>query len=156
MPDLSTLLHDTAVDDIEEVKIPEGYWSGVIKSAKLYEHDADGEALIDKNGDVYAQAILFIQCNEPIDGVDEALGDAYLEAGGPRECLARFRKFIRGRREVKRFTNTLAGLGALTAGRSIDKILEELKGSEIPCKVLIEHEEYNDDIQENAVELAAL
>ena len=55
MPDLSTLLHDTATDDIEDVTIPEGYWSGVIKSGKLYDKDSYGHPLVDKNGDEYAR-----------------------------------------------------------------------------------------------------
>ncbi len=155
MPDLSTLLHDTATDDIEDVTIPEGYWAGVIKSGKLYDKDSDGQALVDKNGDEYARAVLFIECREPVDGVDQAAADAYIEAGGPRETLARYNKFIRGRRDVKRLSEMLDELGALTTARSIDKILEDLKGAEIPVKVLVEHEEYNDDIQTNATELAA-
>ena len=156
MPNLSELLHGTQADDIIDVKVPEGYWQGVIKSGVLYEHDRDGGPLTDKNGDQYARAVLFIQCNEPVDGVDPAAADEYLTNNGPNETLARFNQFIRGGRDIKKLTKILEGVGALTTGRSFDKILEELKGSEIPVKVLIEHEEYNDDIQVNAVEIAAV
>lgn len=156
MPDLSSLLHDEAADSLEDVMIPEGYWRGVIRAGKLYEKDSSGDPLTDKNGDEYARAVLFIQADEPIDGVDGSLAEAYIEANGPKETMARYNKFIRGRRDVRRLTDTLTELGALTVGRSIDKILEELKGAEIPVKMLIEHEEYNDDIQVNATELAAV
>ena len=156
MPDLSNLLHDTATDQIEDVTVPEGYWSGIIKSGKLYDKDRDGGDLTDKNGDEYARGVLFIECREPVDGVDDAAADAYLEAGGPKETLVRYNAFIRGRRDVKRLSDKLTALGALTTGRSLAKILDDLKGADIPVKVLVEHEEYNDDIQANATELAAL
>ena len=156
MPNLSNLLHDEAADTLEEVLVPEGYWKGVIRAGKLYDKDSDGQPLTDKNDDEYARAVLFIQANEPIDGVDQAQADAYFEVNGPNETMVRYNKFIRGRRDVRKLSDALAECGALTAGRSLDKILEGLKGAEIPVQVLVEHEEYNDDIQANATELASV
>lgn len=156
MPNLSNLLHDEAADTLEEVIVPEGYWKGTIRAGKLYDTDSEGQPLTDKNGDEYARAVLFIQANEVVDGVDQNLANAYFEANGPQETMVRHNKFIRGRRDVRKLSDTLAECGALTAGRSLDKILELLKGAEIPVQVLVEHEDYNDDIQANATELVSV
>lgn len=155
MPNLSSLLHDEAADTLEDVLVPEGYWKGIIRAGKLYEKDAAGEALTDKNGDEYARAVLFIQCDEPVDGVDQTEVEAYHAANGPSETMARYNRFIRGRRDIRKIQDALAECGAITAGRSLDKILEGLNGADIPVQVLVVHEEYNDNIQANATELAA-
>ena len=153
MPDLSAMLDET-VDDMVDLVIPEGYWRGVIKGAKLYDTGRDGEPLTDKNGDEYARAVLYVQCNEPIDGVDDGAATAYIEGNGPAETLARYNAFIRGRRDIKRLTTQLEQCGALTQGRGLKAIFAELKGADVPVQVLVEHEEYEGDIQTNATELA--
>lgn len=155
MPNLSNLLHDTAADDIDDVLIPEGYWSGTIKSAKLYDKDKEGNVLTDKNGNEYARAVLYIACETPVDGVDDAEAEKYFDAGGPREQLARYNAFIRGARDIKKLTATLSECGALTVGRPFARMLQELKGQGVAVQVLIEHEEYNDEMQANATEIAA-
>lgn len=155
MPDLSSLLHDEAADQLEDVLVPMGYWKGLIKSGKLYDTTSEGEPLTDKNGDEYARAVLYIACTEPVDGVDPTEADAYLEAGGPRETLVRYNKFIRGRRDIRSLTDALTECGALTSGRPLDKILADLKGGDVPVQVLVEHEEYMGELQANATELAA-
>lgn len=155
MPNLSNLLHDVPADELDEVTVPEGYWRGVMKSGKLYEKDGAGEPLTDKNGDEYARAVIYIQCDEPVDGVDPTALEKYFEANGPKETFARYNQFIRGRRDIRRMTDALAACGALTAGRSLDVILNDLRGADIPVQCLVEHEEYNDQLQVNATELSA-
>lgn len=153
MPNMSSLLHDEAADSLEDVLVPQGYWQGVIRAGKLYEKDSDGQPLEDKNGDEYARAVLFIQCDQPIDGVDATEAEQYLAVDGPRETLARYNVFLRGRSTVRKLSDTLAACGAPTTGRPIGKILEDLKGADIPVRVLVEHEEYRDELQANVTEL---
>jgi hypothetical protein len=154
MPDLSALLHEENVDQMEELLIPEGYWKGAILSGKLYDKDSQGDPLIDKNGDKYASAALFIRCDEPIDGVDPAQADKYFAGDGPKEAMAQYRKFIRGRSAVIKLSKTLTACGALTANRTLEQVLEELKGSDVPVRVMVEHEEYDGEIRVNVTEIA--
>ncbi len=156
MPDLSSLLHDEIAEEMEDVIVPEGYWKGTIRAGRLNEKDRDGLALTDKNGDEYAIAKIYVQCDEPIDGVDQQAAEKYFNANGPRETMATYTEFVRGRRDVRALTNKLAKCGALTSGRPLAKVLDELKGSGVPVQVLIEHEEWNDRPQANVTEMIAV
>jgi len=153
MPDLSELLNDQIADEIEDVIVPEGYWDGSIKGGKIKDTNADDEPYTDKNGDEFALAFIYVQCDTPAEGVDPTEAKAYEDAGGPSETLATFRAFIRGKRDIKKVTNILQESGLPTAGKSLTDIFAALRKAELPVKVLIEHEEYKDEMQANVSEL---
>lgn len=155
MPDISSLLHESIAEDLEDLLVPEGYWNGFIRGGKLYETDSEGEQLTyKKSGDPYARLVLYIQCDEPVTGVDQEQADAYLGANGPQETSARFTAFVNGRRDIKALTNKLAACGALTNGRTFADILEELKDARVPCTTLVEHREFNGTPEANAIEIS--
>lgn len=154
--DLSSLLHDVKLDEIEEVLVPEGYWSGIIISANLYESDASGAPLIDKNNKIYAQAVIYARCTHAIDGVDPAEEKRFIEANGPEENLVRYSAFLNSRSRVVAFGNLLASLGVPTIGRDLGEVLEGLRGSELPVKMLIEHRESKGGTVEDASTLTPM
>ena len=153
MPDLSQLLHDEIADEFVDVIVPQGYWNGVIRGGKVKDTNADDEPYTDKNGDEFALAFVYVQCDEPAEGVDPQEAELYLENDGPKETMATYRSFIRGRRDIKKLTNILSEAGLPTAGKTLVDIMKALKKAEIPVKVLVEHEEYEGDVQANVEEL---
>lgn len=152
MPDLSQSLHNDLLDDMEDVLIPEGYWDGVVKGGKIKETNADDEPYVDKNGKEFMLAFIYVQCNEPAEGVDEALAEAYINAGGPEETMATYRKFIYTKRDMKKLGEVLVEAGIPSAGKTLFGVFKTLKGSDLPVKVLVEHEEYDGDSQANVAE----
>ena len=156
MPNLSELLYDIPADSMVSAMVPAGYWQGQILSGKIYDKDNSGAPLTDKNGEVYARAVLFVRCDEPLDGVAQEAAADYFDADGPSETLVKYNRFIRAKRDIIALEKTLAACGALTTARSIDKTLEALKGGGVPCRVLVEHQEYNDDTVAVATELVPL
>ena len=139
MVDMSKLLREEIVDEMQDAEIPEGYWKGVIKSGRVDDKDRDGEQRVDKNGDEYSLGIIYVQCDEPLEGVDTEAAERYLNGGGQDETIGRYSKFIRRRRDVMELKQMLEECGALTLNRTIETIMEELKGSDVPCRALIEH-----------------
>lgn len=156
MPDLSELLHNTATDDIIEVEVPPGYWEGKILSGKLYDTNNEGEPLTDKNGNVYARAVLYISCTEPLEGVSSAEAEVYAKNNGPDATRVRYNAFVRTGRDIKRLSGLLAEMGAVTTGRSLADQLDGLKGVGVPCRVLVEIEEYNGEPRREVTEIVAL
>ena len=153
MPDITEFLDEPNIDELEDLIVPDGYWDGVIKGGKVKDVDADDEPYIDKNGKPFFLVFIYIQCNEPAEGVDPALAETYLSGGGPDESLATYRGFMQGRNKTVRLTKLLKKLGVPTTGKSFREIIKGLKGCDVPVKVLVEHEEYMDEIQANVTEL---